>query len=213
MAKIAARHIRDRCSRHFHGRMLDIGCGTKRKAILIGEFVQEHVGMDHEECLHDHSDIDIFGTAYAIPSPDQSYDCILSTAVLEHLEEPQAALDEAFRVCKPGAYAVYTMPLFWHIHEEPRDFFRYTSFGLRHLFEKAGFDIIEITPMSGFWVTALTEFGYYLRRFRKGPVRPIVDLWIALNNWIAPVLDQGVFRDERFSWMYLVVARRPATEG
>lgn len=36
-----------------------------------------------------------------------------------------------------------TVPFVWDEHEQPHDFARYTSFGLRHLLEKSGFEIIE----------------------------------------------------------------------
>ncbi|HEX7052152.1 MAG TPA: methyltransferase domain-containing protein [Longimicrobiales bacterium] len=207
--RIAGEHIRDRAARHLSGRLLDIGCGEKRKMLLVGEFVDEYVGLDHEECPHDRSKIDLFGTAYRIPAAAESFDCVLSTAVLEHLEEPAAALREARRVLKPGGVALYTAPLFWHLHEEPRDFFRYTKHGLRHLFETAGFELLEVTSLGGFWVTFATELNYYVQRFRRGPAAPFVDAFVAVANWLAPRLDRGRLRDEAFTWMYVVVARKP----
>lgn len=83
-------------------------------------------------------------------------------------------------MCLRGGYVIYTVPLFWHLHEEPRDFYRYTKYGLKYLFEKNGFDIIEIKPLAGFWVTFGQEFVYYLYRFRReGIVNP---LW-----WLIPL--------------------------
>ncbi|MBA7698825.1 hypothetical protein ES703_107507 [subsurface metagenome] len=103
------------------------------------------------------------------------------------------------------------MPLFWHLHEEPRDFYRYTKYGLRYLFEKNGFEIIELKPLSGFWVTFGQELVYYLWRFRKGG--KINPFW-----WIIPpigVLIQGISyllnkidHPEQFTWAYLVVVRK-----
>lgn len=209
VTRIAGRHIRERAARYFSGRMIEIGCGTKSKGLLVGEFVEEHIGLDHEDCPHDHAHIDIFGTAYEIPVEDQSFDCALSTSVLEHLEEPQKALIETYRVLKPGGFALYTVPLFWHLHEEPRDFFRYTKYGLQHLFREAGFEVVEIKPLSGFWVTFGTAFGYYLQRFKRGPLKLFVNALISVNNTIIPRLDQGLLRDEKFTWMYLVVAQKP----
>ena len=201
--------MRDRGSKFLTGRLLDIGCGTKTKKLLVGEYVDEYVGLDHVDSQHDQSQVDMFGPAYEIPDEQNSFDCLLSTAVLEHLEEPQRALDEAYRVCKPGGHAIYTAPLVWHLHEEPRDFFRYTRHGLRHLFETAGFTIIEITPMAGFWVTFGTEFGYYLQRFSRGIFKPFVKSVVLINNLIYPRIDRWVFKDERFAWAYLVVVRKP----
>lgn len=209
VSRIAGLAVRERAARHFRGRLLEIGCGSKAKAALVGEYVDEHVGLDHPGSPHGLSSVDLLGSADDIPAEDASFDCVLSTAVLEHLEEPARALAEAFRVLRPGGHAVYTAPLFWHIHEPPRDFFRYTEFGLRHLFEGAGFEIEELVPLSGFWVTATAELGYYLQRFRRGPLAPVVDALVAVMNWTAPRLDVGRLRDESFTWMYLVVARRP----
>jgi SAM-dependent methyltransferase len=175
---------------HLHGRVLDIGCGEKAKRHLVNDRVTEYVGLDHEGSLHDRSQVDLIGTAYRIPQPDESFDGIVCTAVLEHLEEPRAALTESLRVLKPGGHAIYTVPLFWHLHEEPRDFFRYTEHGLRHLFETAGYQVIEIKPASGFWITFGSEWSYYLIALARGPFRFVARLLAAVNNIVFPWLDR-----------------------
>jgi SAM-dependent methyltransferase len=210
VAGLAGRAIEERAARLFHGRLIEIGCGAKEKQRLVGRFVSEHVGLDHAGSPHGLAAVDLVGSAYAIPAPSASFDCALSTAVLEHLEEPQRALAEARRVLKPGAPAIYTAPLFWHVHEAPRDFFRYTRFGLVHLFRSAGFEVEEVTALSGFWTTASAELAYYLQRWRRGPLRPLVDAAVVALHALAALLDRGGLRDERFTWMYLVVARNPA---
>jgi hypothetical protein len=44
----------------------------------------------------------------------------------------------------------------WHQHQKPFDFYRYTSFGLRYLFEQAGFDMLELRPTGGyFWFLSI----------------------------------------------------------
>lgn len=210
VARIAAVHVRNAAVARFRGRLIDIGCGEKRKGLLVGDLVDEHVGLDHAESPHALDAVDLLGTAYDIPAEDASFDCALSTAVLEHLEEPGRALDETHRVLRPGGYAVYTAPLFWHLHEEPRDFFRYTRHGLRYLFEQAGFEVVEITPMAGYWTTACAQAGYYLQKFSFGPLRYLAAVAIAGLHLLAAALDRGRLTDPAFAWMYLVVARRPA---
>ena len=206
---MAGRRIRDAALHCLSGRMLEIGCGAKLKALLVGDLLVEHIGLDHEGTLHDKSKIDLFGTAYAIPAENASFDCILSTAVLEHLEDPSRGLKEAFRVLKPGGYVLCTAPLFWHLHEEPRDFYRYTRHGLEYLFNEAGFQIVRLEALSGFCTTFFTELGYYLQRFRRGPLKPLIDLVVTLINVLAVILDRGPLRDERFTWAYIVVAKKP----
>ena len=157
VVKRSATHIRAHAEKYFKGRLLDIGCGSKRKLDLVGDLVEEYLGLDHADTKHDTSKVDIFGTAWDIPVPDNSFDCVLSTSVLEHLEEPEMALRESLRILRPGGHALYTVPFFWHLHEQPRDFFRYSRYGLRYLFEKVGYDIAELEPLSGFWLTIGSE--------------------------------------------------------
>lgn len=209
-------HIHDRelkrfASIYLKGRLIDIGCSEKPYADMIKPYVTEYVGVDHQDTLHDKSHIDRFGTAYDIPAEDGEFDSAICTAVLEHLEEPDKAIKEANRVLKKGGYAIYSAPLFWHLHEEPRDFYRYTKYGLKYLFEKNGFEIVELKPLSGFWVTFGQELVYYLWRFRKGGklnpfwwVIPIIGIF---TQWICCLLNK-IDHSEEFTWMYLVVARK-----
>jgi SAM-dependent methyltransferase len=197
-------------AKHLKGRLVDIGCGTKPFKDVFSVYVTEHVGVDHEGTLHDRSGIDLFGTAYQIPAADSSFDSAICTAVLEHLEEPERALRECYRILKSGGIAVYTAPFIWHLHEEPRDFFRFSKYGLKYLFEKAGFDVQEIRALSGFWVTFGQLFVYNIYRFNVGPLRwlgviPVLGLSV---QTIAYLLDK-IDKTEQWTWMYLVVAKKP----
>ena len=213
--KIAREALQKALAEFARGRMIDIGCGGKPYVTLAERYVTEHVGLDQPGTSCYGTKADLESTAYDIPSPDCSFDTVLCTAVLEHLEEPEEALVEARRVLTPGGCAIYTAPLFWHCHEQPRDFYRYTEFGLRHLFNKAGFDQVQITPLAGFWVTFGEELVYSLWRFRKGG--RINPLW-----WIVPplgfiiqlvcLLINSIDPSPGFTWMYLVTAMKPFAE-
>ncbi len=198
------------CSRLFRGRLIDIGCRTKPYAKMMRPFVDEHVGVDHQDCRHAPDCIDLYGSAYRIPAENQSFDCALCTAVLEHLEEPEAALAECFRVLKPGGTAVYSVPFIWHVHEAPRDFFRFSRFGLHHVFRKAGFERVEVRPLSGFWVTFGIMLSYSIGRFHRGPLRfvPIIPVLAFLIQVLAYGLER-LDRPTQWTWMYLVVAQKP----
>ena len=195
--------------KYFSGRLIDIGCGNKPYAGLLKPFVSEHIGVDHLLTLHGTANIDIFSSAYEIPVADESFDSALSTAVLEHLEEPERALRECHRVLKPGGVAVYSVPFIWHLHEDPRDFYRFSKYGLDYLFKKVGFEIIEIKALSGFWVTFGQLFVYNLYRLNRGPLRwfRIIDAVGLTLQGIAYLFDR-FDRTEQWTWAYIVVARK-----
>ncbi len=128
LKNILTNHIHDKhlkgCSeQHLSGNLIDIGCGAKPYKDMISPYIKTHIGVDHEECQHDPSNADLIGMAYELPAEDNSFDSAICTAVLEHLEEPELAIKECFRVLKPGGIAVYSVPFIWHLHEEPRDFY------------------------------------------------------------------------------------------
>lgn len=200
--------------RYLKGRLIDIGCGTKPYRALLAPFVSEHVGVDREDPFHPEARPDLIGTAYEIPVPDASFDSAICTAALEHLNEPEAAVVECRRVLKPGGYAIYSVPFIWHVHAAPWDFYRFTHFALRHVFEKHGFEVVELKPLSGFWVTFGQLFVYYLYRFNRRPITytfiiPILGLLVQACAFVLDKID----RAEDWTWMYMLVARKPAAAG
>ena len=194
---------------YVRGRLIDIGCGTKPYKSSLAPFVTDHVGVDNKDSLHDKSQVDCCCGAYAIPVRDSTFDSALCTAVLEHLEEPEQALRECHRVLKANGYALYSVPFIWHLHEEPRDFYRFSKYGLKYLFEKTGFEIVELKALSGFWVTFGQLFVYNLYRFNRGPLRwlHVVDAVGLLIQAFAFGLDK-LDKSEHWTWMYFVVARK-----
>ena len=200
-----------RCSStYLTGRLIDIGCGKKPYKDLLAPYVTEHIGVDHQDTLHDKSNIDRFGTAYDIPAENGEFDSAICTAVLEHLEEPGQALRECHRVLKKGGAAIYSVPFIWHLHEEPRDFYRFSKYGLKYLFKKAGFEIVEIKALSGFWVTFGQLMVYNIFRFNRGPLRyiPIIPALGLIIQLISYILDR-VDKTEQWTWVYMVVVRKP----
>ncbi len=67
----------------------------------------------------------------SLPFPDNSFDYVLSDQVLEHLEgDPQDAINETYRILRPGGLAIHTTCFINPIHADPSDFWRFTPDGL-----------------------------------------------------------------------------------
>ena len=190
-----------------HEVLLDVGCGEKPYAAVIEPLVERHIGLDHIETSHNTENIDILASAYDTTLPNEEVDTILCTAVLEHLECPLEALREMYRILKPGGYVILSAPLFWHLHEQPRDFYRYTRYGLQYMFTEAGFEVVEIKPLSGFVVTFAQELCYFLQIFRRIPFRWLIGCLQFIIQEIAYQMNRWD-RSYRFTWMYLAVARK-----
>src|SRR5579862_3671713 len=83
---------------HATGRLLDLGCGRVPCFGMYRDLVTEVVCVDWEECLHgiDHVDV-LVDLNVPLDFPDQSFDTILTTDVLEHVREPQIVWHEIAR--------------------------------------------------------------------------------------------------------------------
>src|SRR5262245_30924440 len=75
----------------------------------------------------------IIGDAHALPFKDASLDAVFLTSVLEHLTNPNRAIDEVYRVLRPGGRLFGYAPFYHHYHPSPSDYFRFTEMGVKHL--------------------------------------------------------------------------------
>ena len=135
------RHISALCG-NLSGKILDVGCGTKPYKDMIRH--TGYVGLEFDTPENRNSkQADIFYDGVYFPLEDAAFDGILTTQVLEHVFTPEIFMTELNRVLKPGGKLLLTVPFVWDEHEQPYDFGRYSSFGLKALLERHGFEIIE----------------------------------------------------------------------
>jgi hypothetical protein len=117
-------------------RILDYGCGGSPYRSLFRN--SEYVRADFTPC----QGLDFLLPAdSSIPSPDSSFDMVLSTQVLEHVPEPGNYVAECFRVLRTGGSLVLTTHGLFEDHGCPYDFQRWTADGLRLLLERMGFRV------------------------------------------------------------------------
>ncbi len=208
--------------------VLDAGAGTSPYRSFF----------DHAH--YEAADFAALGTAYApldyvcdlsdIPVEDGRFDRILFNQVLEHLPEPATALTELHRVLKAGGRLFCSVPLFYEEHQQPYDFYRYTQFALRRIFEEAGFEVLRISWLEGYLGTVSHQFHQMYRwlppdvasvramgfGWRVVYVAPMILLTRWLAGWLrAPFARADVRRKHTNTGMpknYVLVARKPFSE-
>ncbi len=136
-------------------KLADYGCGTMPYRSLFNLSKVEYVGIDLN--WNPHAEVFISDDS-KILIDDSSFDVVLSTQVLEHVEDPAGYLQEAFRVLKPGGKLVLTTHGYWMYHPDPTDYWRWTSSGLQKIVKKEGFEVIEFRGMLGRMAAGLQIF-------------------------------------------------------
>lgn len=121
-----------------HGRILDVGCGSKPYRKYFD--ASEYIGLEIEG-RNKIADRQYDGKKF--PFKDGEFDSVFTSQVLEHVFNPDEFLLEINRVLKNEGVLLLTVPFIWDEHEQPFDYARYSSFGLRHLLESHGFEIID----------------------------------------------------------------------
>ena len=199
------------------GTMLDIGCGTRRYELIFKDCVDSYIGLDWPE-TKDRAIPDVIGDAMNIPFKTSSVDVILATELMEHLPSPHDFLMEVARVLRKEGVLILSVPFMEPIHEEPRDYYRFTPFSLRLLLNQHGFSIQKIWNKGGWWSVVLGSFvnqslynwstsldttGQRHYSFLTFVVLPIC----ALTQWLGYQLDR-IFHSHRYTLGYTLVARR-----
>lgn len=168
-------------------RILDLGCGEGRHTHAMFAAANCHaVGVDLGYA-DVHKTRQAFWDAYGVPPvedqqwsvsvadalrlpfPDGSFDKVICSEVLEHIPDYEAALDEVFRILKPGGVFAASVPregpekICWALsedyHNEPGGHVRiFTANGFKADIEKRGF-----TAYAKHWAHALHSPYWWLR--------------------------------------------------
>lgn len=153
------------------GRLLDVGCGSKPyKSLFV---VEEYIGLDIDsEITRKRGIADYLYDGNAFPFADSSFDAVLCNQVLEHVFNPVEFLGEIARVLKPGGKLLLTVPFVWDEHEQPYDYARYSSFGLRALLEKQGLRVLQHKKLGADASILFQLTNAYLFKITQGWPRP-----------------------------------------
>jgi SAM-dependent methyltransferase len=148
--------------------VLDAGAGEARHKINFKHTRYIALDAGYGDSSWNYSKLDIRGDLEKIPLRGASVDCVLCMVVLEHTRNPREVLLEFARVLKPGGLLVMVVPFLWEEHQAPHDYFRFTRYGVRLLFESSPFRLDLLSPVGGFFWVCARRSVHFLSYFQKG---------------------------------------------
>lgn len=133
-------------------RVLDCGSGPRRHP-------------DRRVITFDADGAEVCGDLYDLPFADGTFDLICSQAVLEHVPDPQGAVDEMVRVLKPGGTLYVIAASMQPLHEVPGHFF-------------------------GIYPDGLALLCRELDEVDSGTAGTLADVWKWIGNLVTPSVDR-----------------------
>jgi SAM-dependent methyltransferase len=129
-------------------RILNVGCGTGGTIPLLSQYGDvTNVDVSPEAvkfCQQKGYEAKLVAID-TLPFPDKSFDMLVATDVLEHIESDLAALQEWRRVLTEDGFLVLTVPAYqwlWSAHDEALHHYRRYSLGQLHrLINLAGYQV------------------------------------------------------------------------
>lgn len=111
-----------------------------------------------------------------VPMPDGSFDLVLSTQVLEHVEDPDLYLRECRRLMRPGGSLVLSTHGIMYYHRDPEDYWRWTMVGLCQLLSRHGLVVREKRGVLGLAAVGLQHFQDGVYWYVPKLLRPVFTL-------------------------------------
>lgn len=201
--------------------VLDAGAGTGPYRNFFS-----HCNYKSQDFCQEHStegkytEMDYVCDIANIPVPDESFDVVICSEVLEHVPEPIKAIQEFSRILRQGGRLLLTAPLGCGLHQEPYIYYGgYTPFWYQRFLPMYGFEDLKILPNCGFF----KHYAQQSRRFVKYLFPPNMTtphklltfpLKIVLSLWfrkLIPVLCHFLERfdkDKSFTVGYFVEASK-----
>jgi len=161
-------------------KILDMGCWNKPYAMFFSWY-EEYIWSD----LIEWSLVDVICDNDNLPFEDNYFDHLLCSQVLEHTKNVDGAIQEMKRVVKKDWLLFVSVPFLFPEHACPRDYWRFTRFGLQEKFKD--FEMLSIRNNTWYFITIALFINLL---FTKGEtMRTIFTPFFLVINSIAFLLD------------------------
>jgi SAM-dependent methyltransferase len=135
--------------------VLDLGCGD-----AIHREVCEHAGFYYVGVDYSQPKAPILADGHSLPFKDESFEFVLSIAVLEHIQHPLVFCREVCRVLKPGGVFIGSIAFMEPFHET--SYYHHTHLGVANSLLSGGLSISLITVIKN-WngLKAILRMGMF----------------------------------------------------
>jgi SAM-dependent methyltransferase len=205
------------------GRVLDVGCSTGEIAEAFRKRGWRASGIEPEEAvgrIAASRGIEVvYGTLDDTPWPEQTFDAILFSHTLEHLDSPQTSLQQALRLLKPGGLIGITVPNFaswqrrvfgphWFPLELPRHLRHFDRSTLESAIVQAGLEPLRFTTSSAvLGVPTAVQLAIFGRCVVGRRLRLAQALFLPLY----PLVRAGDLISGGGDQLHLIARRRPGS--
>lgn len=132
---------------------IDVGCGGQPFRSTIEKLGYAYISFDVQQNAA--GNVDVLGMIdQALPAAlitKGPFDLVFCTEVLEHVADWKTAFENFAQLLAPGGKLLVTCPHFYHLHEEPFDYWRPTPFALARYGVTAGLRVVHQERLGNAW--------------------------------------------------------------
>jgi len=168
-------------------KVLVIGSGIEGKGLDILRSIKGMNIISSDVSIS--SGTNVICDAHDLPFQNESFDAVISQAVLEHVANPYVCVSEIYRVLKSDGFVYAETPFMQQVHMAPYDFTRFTYIGHRRLFRK--FKEIKSGIACGPGMALAWSYQNFLLSFFESKIlRKIIRVFTSFTSFYLSYFDK-----------------------
>jgi SAM-dependent methyltransferase len=154
-------------------RLLDAGSGHLPEQVMRAELLATGATLRTNDFSAGPGVDDVMDVS-AMTYPDNSFDAIICTQVLEHVQSPPRTVAELARVLAPGGHLFISAPQSAWLHNLPWHYFNPTRFGIELLLEQNGLTVVSRKAQGGHFSLLATNLHYTVTMLQRSKLPGLV---------------------------------------
>ncbi len=203
--------------------ILDVGCYNKWPKSYISS-KSKYIGLDYyETAKHWYESVpDVYGDTLNLPIKSEAIHTVLLLDVLEHVIDSSGVLSEVGRVLKPNGKLIMQVPFLYPLHDEPKDYVRFTAHGFEELAKKNGFFVekcnaighpVETSTLLINIAIAKTMLGWIKDKNPAAILLILLPLFILFSNILARIIALLSTEDHFMPYSYQLIFKKETKDA